>query len=343
MSLSGNVLAMKEVNVNLVRRSMKEMKQATKQQLAQATGLSLVTVASAIQQLLESEELTELELIASNGGRPARQYSFNENHVHVLALFAHTRNNTDLLHIRVANLYGESIYERDEELSSITMEILESFIESTVKEYPSIGAIGFGMPGIESGGKIILLDYKNLVNTEFSTYFSTRFHMPIVFENDVNLAVIGYCERNQLNTDAAIVYIYFPEKYPPGAGICLNGKLYKGLNGFAGEIASLPLGINWLDPELYSSFHRGCDAIAKTIIVTCCLLNPRNIVLHGRFLTSEHLEAIRQLCLKMLPVSSMPDVSSSENYLLDYQNGLIARILEEIEPKLTLSNLGGKS
>lgn len=338
MGLSGNALAMKEVNVNLVRKTLKKMKQATKQQIAQTTGLSVVTVTSVLHQLKQTNELLEINLVASNGGRPAQQYCFNEKQSHVLVLFAHTKDGIDLLHIKVANLYGECVYEIDEELSEITLQTFEPYIERALKEYPTIRAIGFGMPGIEWGGKIILLDYKNLIHTEFSKYYSTRFHIPVMFENDVNSAVIGYCGRKQIDTDAATVYIYFPQKYPPGAGIYMNGKLYKGLNGFAGEIANIPFGIDWCDPELYLSHERSCEAIKKTIIAICCLLNPHSIILHGSFLTSEHIETIRQECSSSLPGTSMPEISSSENYLLDYQNGIITKTLAELEPRLVLSN-----
>ena len=76
MNLSGNALMMREVNSNLVRKTLQTKKQATKQQIAEAAGLSTVTVATIIQELLETNEIFEVNQAPSSGGRPAHQFRF---------------------------------------------------------------------------------------------------------------------------------------------------------------------------------------------------------------------------------------------------------------------------
>jgi len=49
----------------------------------------------------------------------------------------------------------------------------------------------------------------------------------VIFENDVNAASVGYCKRNQNESDTALIYLYFPQKYPPGGGIYINGNSTK--------------------------------------------------------------------------------------------------------------------
>lgn len=211
MTLSGNALIMREVNTQLVRRSLKDRKQATKQQIAEDTGLSIVTVATIVQQLLDSHEILKVEQAPSTGGRPAQQFRFNEDFAHILVLFTHEHEGKDLLHIRVANLYGECISTGDVVLEDIRLETFESWIEAALREYPSIQAIGFGLPGVDVDGKIILLDYPALVGERLTEFYSRRFGLPVIFENDVNAAAAGYCTRHEMQTDAAVIYAYFPK------------------------------------------------------------------------------------------------------------------------------------
>lgn len=138
MNLSGNALVMKEININLVRRTLKAHRQATKHQIAEATGLSTVTIGTILQKLVEEQIVFEGDLVASMGGRPAQQFRFNEHHAHVLVLFTHEQNGRDILHIRVADLFGTSLYEHDVELTDINLHSLEPYIEEAIQAYPTI-------------------------------------------------------------------------------------------------------------------------------------------------------------------------------------------------------------
>lgn len=334
MNRSGNALVTKELNINLVRETLKAMRQATKQQIAEATGLTTVTIAAILQQFIENHEVFEGGQVPSSGGRPSLQYRFNQNYAHVLVLFTHEQDGADMLYVRVANLFGECVYEQDEALQDITLRIFEPFIDSAVRDYPTIKAIGFGLPGIEREDKVVALDYPALVNTPFSEHYRTLYRLPVIFVNDVNAAVVGYCRRKQLESSA--VYLYFPKKYTPGAGIYLNGGLYKGDGNYAGEVANLPLGINWLNPELYASPSAFCGPVAKLIAAVSSLLNPGAVILHGSFFGFDSLDLIRQNCSALLPQNSMPKLSVSGSFTLDYQNGMIEEALDLLKPHLSL-------
>ena len=90
-------------------------------------------------------------------------FVFNENFAHVLTLFTHEQKGQDLLHIRVANLYGECVKAQDVVLEDIRLESFIPWVDACLLEYPSIKAIGFGLPGLEVNGRIVVLDYPALV------------------------------------------------------------------------------------------------------------------------------------------------------------------------------------
>jgi predicted NBD/HSP70 family sugar kinase len=155
-------------------------------------------------------------------------------------------------------------------------------------------------------------------------------------ENDVNAAVIGFASRNARD-DAAIIYLYFPEHYPPGAGIFINGSLYKGRRNFAGEIANIPLGIHWTDAELYASFGLVCEAITKLIIAVCSVLNPDTVVLQGSFLKRKHINTALEKLREELPPSAVPKLLFSENFTDDFLSGMIVQTLATLEQGIVLA------
>lgn len=335
-SISGNALVIKEININLVRKALKVKGLATKQQIAKATGLSLVTVGTVLQFLLKQNEVFASELSPSSGGRPAQQYRYNSDFAFALVLFPYESTGRITIHSAVVNLSAQCVYESDTEVENIDFKCFEEIIEPLLAAYPAIRVLGFGHPGIEDEGKIILSDYKMLIGSPFTEHFSTLYGMPVVMENDVNCAVTGFAKRKKLLEDCTLVYLYFPDLYQPGAGIFINGRLFKGKRNFAGEVGSLPFDLAW-GKDLYASFDPLCEAIYTLILTICCILDPDRVVLNGSFLTQDHIAAITRKCREGLPRNIVPVISLSDNFVSDYQNGLAAQTLEQLEPDIRLT------
>ncbi len=335
MNRNGNALVTRELNSNLVRDVLKEKRTATKQQLAEATGLTAMTIAAILQQLEKNHEVTAGDQVASGGGRPALQFLFNGDYAHVLILFTHEKNGADMLYVRVVNLFGERVFGLEEELKEISLNSFEPYIEEMRNRFPTIRAIGFGLPGVERGGSIVALDYPALVGDSFMEHYRLKYGLPVVFVNDVNAAVVGYCRRKGIASPA--VYLYFPKKFPPGAGIYLNGGLYCGDSNYAGEVANLPLGVDWSSTELYRSPGLFCGAVGKLTAAVCSLLNPHIVILHGSFLQEEHIKPIAAECAGFLPADAMPKLAVSGNFTLDYQTGMAQETLALIQPRLALT------
>ena len=65
-----------------VLRALKGMGRATKQQLAQATDLSVMAVGTAVDQLLAKGRILCLGRAAGTGGRPAAEYGYHAGYAH---------------------------------------------------------------------------------------------------------------------------------------------------------------------------------------------------------------------------------------------------------------------
>lgn len=336
-NIRGNALVIREVNINLVRRELKERGQATKRQIAESTGLSIVTVGTVLQSLAEQQEVRKGKLISSSGGRPAQQYIYNDEHALALILFPYEEGGGVLIRSAVVTLSGRLLHDASRPVPRIDLSSFETRIDEAMQQYPAIQAIGFGLPGAEIDGKMVVSDYAALLDISVTEHFGKRYGKPVVLENDVNAAVIGYCSRQHAAAESSVVYMYFPDRFGPGAGIFMDGRLHKGKRGFAGEVANIPLGIPWGDPSLITSFERITAAITKLTVAVSSVLNPDVVVLYGSFLTQRHLRSVAEQCSLALPGSTVPEIKLTAEFAADYLQGMIVQTLRTLEPSLQLT------
>lgn len=319
----------RERNKNLLLQELKKVRTATKPQLASLTGISLVTVNALIKDLAESGEVTEDMAVQPQLGRPAASYKYNAAYKLALIIFMHESNKKDEAYFTVCNLYGESIFTVSKPLESVKLDSFDQTIEELLSEYPAIRIIGFGIPGQESGSRLIISDYDGLRDAELRPYMEDRFKLPVFVENDINAAIAGYCRLESFGNGKCAAGLYFPGKYAPGAGICRNGELIKGRDGLAGEIKYLPFGIDWEDSEYDEEAVNG--HIVKVIQVFMCLYNPDRIVLYKEGAEFDFQRALEQECLSDIEKMMMPEIVISDRLNADFKTGMIHLALEKME------------
>ncbi len=333
--VSGNVLLLKEANTNIIRKALKQRQTATVQQLARITGLTAVTVNSILQQLLENQEIFEAEKLPSGGGRPAQLYRFNNGFAHAAVIFAHEIDNDDIVFYRAADLAGNPVFSEEKALPRVRMSDFEPIVERLLTQVPAVKAIGFGLPGVEYEGKL-LSDYSGLNGHGFLDHFRMKYGLPVIFENDVNAACLGYCARKRIDPSATLLYLYFPQKYIPGTAIFIDGKIQKGFRNYAGEIRKNTFDIPWTDPEFQRDNVVFCDKISRFITRICAILSPEKVVLSGNLIHADNTERIRSLCESRFDPNTIPEICLTESFNKDYETGIIAATLEVLEPKLFL-------
>jgi glucokinase len=102
-----------------------------------------------------------------------------------------------------------------------------------------ITQVGIGIPGVvdELAGTVrhaVNLDVSEL---ELASTLSARLSMPVVVENDVNAATLGAFHLLDLHAPTAFLNI----GTGLAAGIVIDGRLWRGARGGAGEIGHIPI------------------------------------------------------------------------------------------------------
>ena len=96
--------------------------------------------------------------------------------------------------------------------------------------------VGIGSPGVISveTGTVIVAVNLGFNNVPLTKYLSEKFEVPVILENDANAAAYGEFKAGKAkNTEN---FIAFTIGTGIGSGVVLDGKIYRGTNGIAGEL-----------------------------------------------------------------------------------------------------------
>ena len=286
-------------NLELLRSCLKQVQQATKPQLSEYTGLSVVTVNSLLQELLLNEEVLATDTAESSGGRRAQTYSFNARYRLALIVYMHEKAGADKMFISVNDLLGNTVEFLEMKPKAVTFAYFCEVLSPYFKKYSRISVVVVGLPGVEVKDRLAIIDYPELQDTMFSKKLAQKLKCPVFLENDINAAVAGYAHSLEACEQETIVGIYFPQNYPPGAGIFLNGELYKGRDGIAGEIGGRyrPL---IKDAAAALADWQYIENAAQAILLFIATWNPHNIVIYNEKIEPVQVSAIKEVCMKQV-------------------------------------------
>ena len=319
---------MKELNKRQLRRILRQCKEATKPELADRTGLSVVTINSLLEDLLKTGEVVQSGLAPSGGGRPSTRYQYRPDYRYAVLLYGHQSEGRNLMHLAVVNLMGECVWRKEEYFDEILLESFEAVLDDVIGRFPDIGLLAFGLPGEVVDDVVTIHDYQALVGPEFMAHYKERYHLPVVFENDINAMTYGACREGDVEK-ATVAGIYLPRIYPPGAGLVIQGKIYYGTSHCAGELAGLPVPVSWDSLD----YGRENDVLENLKLLTAVYgftVAPETLIFYGDFFTEELQEQLRAYSGKLLEGKFHMDLIFAENLERDYEEGMKRLALEAL-------------
>lgn len=131
------------------------------------------------------------------------------------------------------------------------LELARQFLKSA---QPAAIGVSFGGP-VDSSAGIVRLSHHvpGWENFPLRKYLEDEFHSPVVVDNDANVAALGEYQYGAGMGVSSLLYITISTGV--GGGWVLNGKIWQGAQGMAGEI-----GHNTIDPQgpLCLCGKRGC-------------------------------------------------------------------------------------
>lgn len=252
--------SIRKVNTSIVLNVLRLQSPISRAELAAQTKLNRSTVSNIINELIDEGLVLELDTMESKIGRPGIALALKPEAGAVVGVEIGVGFISVILTDFVASVLWREWVEIPPskpqiEIISEAEKLIDQALAIAQEKNLRLLGIGLGVPGLVNTRKGELLFAPNLgwKNVPLRLMWNQRFHLPLYVENEANLAALGeYYFGVGREVDNLI---YLSSGVGLGGGLIINGKLFKGGFGLAGEIGHIQR-----DPggEMCGCGRRGC-------------------------------------------------------------------------------------
>jgi predicted NBD/HSP70 family sugar kinase len=227
----------------------------TRPEISAATGLSKPTVSAAVGRLEHAGLVHAAGTRAGQRGRSPVAYVVSDQAGFVVGADIGGTN----VRVAASDLFGEPICDCQRPTSkdsarAVGVQILEMISEVMERAGANRGrplALGISAPGVvdQASGRVTSLAYNVTPEGGFDPLevIRDRFDLPVLVDNNVNLAAVGEKWFGLARGVGTMVFIAIGAGI--GMGIIIEDELVRGAHGAAGEIGYLPLVGDPFDPR----------------------------------------------------------------------------------------------
>jgi len=208
------------------------------------TELNKSTVSSLVEDLLARGLIHEIGVNSAGTGRPATLLEINPQAGGIIGV----ELGVDFVAVALMDFVGTVIWRHkekadpfDEQMKTIkqTLDLADEAIAKCTDLNLRLLGLGLAAPGTVDLQEGVLIFSPNLRwhNVPLRKIFSEHTRLKVFIENDANAAGVAEHLFGVMRQAKDFIFIYAGVGI--GGGLFLNGKLYRGHNGFAGEIGHI--------------------------------------------------------------------------------------------------------
>ena len=228
---------------------------------------SLPLITKLIGELMDEGKVMETGLAPSTGGRRPLMYSLKPDIQYIVAV------SMDQLITRIAlmdmeNNYVGKVEKIDLPLAKnpqslyILTDAIAAFLKNTPIDIEKIAGIGIAMPGFIDVKKGMNYSFLDSSGGSITKYISKAVGLPVFIDNDSSLIALAELRFGAAANEKNVMVINMG--WGVGLGLILDGELYRGDNGFAGEFSHIPVFTN---NKLCSCGKKGCLETETSLLV----------------------------------------------------------------------------
>lgn len=237
-------------------------------ELSDLTLKSLPRVTSAVGSMIEAGYVVDKGLAPSTGGRRASKFSIKSTvDLFILAVSMDQK----ITRIGIYNLQRELIFPIEETEIDLNVEgdslltfisFVHAFIDKTGIDRSNLLGIGLCMPGFINVNEGVNHTFFQMDQGNLRDHLSRQLGLPVFLDNDssaIALAELYFGAARHLK-EVMVVNM----GWGIGLGMIVNGQLFRGFNGYAGEFSHIPLSQS---DNLCSCGKRGCLEVDASLNV----------------------------------------------------------------------------
>ena len=237
-------------------------------ELCEQIDKSFPITARLLNELIDEGMVVEKGFAASTGGRKPITYSLKLDVMYVVAV-ALDQLITKIVLMDLNNQYVSEIQKFDLPLANnpqalkILADKIDAFINGLSVDREKIIGVGIGMPGFVDAIKGHNYTFLHTSDgTTINQFISDKIKLPVFIDNDSSLIALAELKFGAAHNkkDAMVINA----SWGVGLGLILNGELFRGHNGFAGEFSHIPL---FLNNKLCGCGKSGCLETESSLLV----------------------------------------------------------------------------
>ncbi len=242
MLLKDRILTDKERKNLAILEVIRKNGPISRTDISKITELNIVTVSNYVSHYIKIGLVVEGELDESTGGRKPVLVELNPKAGYIVGIGLNMLNMVGVLvdlEINViTEIKRERLPENSEAVVQQMVDLAADMIDKSEVDKTKIVGVGVGIPGIiDERGRTIRwpqsLGEKDIsVCLSIKDTFEKRLNVPTFVENDANAAVLG---EKWLGLDRDVKHLVYMFS-GVGVGIIINGEIYRGATGAAGEL-----------------------------------------------------------------------------------------------------------
>lgn len=220
-----------------------------------------------LNELIADGVVVEKGFAPSSGGRRPIMYSLKAGVFYVVSValdqFVARIVLMDMQNVFVTEVqkFDLRLMQDKDAITTLTDRISKLIEKANISKEKIIG-IGIGMPGFIDTNKGINYSLPYFHEQSFTEYMSDKIGLPVYVDNDSSLIALAELRFGAAmkRKNAMVINI----GWGVGCGLILNGEIFRGHNGFAGEFSHIPL---FLNGKLCSCGKSGCLETETSMLV----------------------------------------------------------------------------
>ncbi|WP_290798705.1 ROK family protein [Flavihumibacter sp. UBA7668] len=220
----GNMLSASEISVRLQK--------------------SLPLTMRMLNELVEDGVIIEKGLAPSTGGRRPQTYAITPGKMYAIAV-AMDQMVTKIALVDLQNFertnelkYSLVLNENPDSLDEL-IQLISRYIGEVSIPFEKLQGVGIGMPGFIDSSKGVNYSYLDNQGKSISEKMEKLLGLPVFIDNDSSLIALAELKIGGSMDRSNVMVINI--SWGIGLGMILNGSLFRGYNGFAGEFSHMPL------------------------------------------------------------------------------------------------------
>jgi predicted NBD/HSP70 family sugar kinase len=303
--------------------------------LSDRVGKSIPVVTKVISELVESGHVIENGYAASTGGRRPLVYSLKADEIYIVAVAM------DQLYSRItifdglnnevlpAETFELKLLDNNHSVDALIGIVNEAIVRSGIDRFKIIG-VGIGMPGFVNAKQGINYSYlPSPDNDSLLNYLEKSLQLPVHLDNDSSLIALAELKFGVARGRKDVMVINIG--WGIGLGMIVNGELFRGHSGYAGEFSHIPLSDN---DTLCDCGKRGCLETEATLRVVAS--RAIELIKERKISNLQLKDSAEEICEDVMTAAKRGDQIAIELFSdMGYKIGKgIAILIHIINPEL---------